>query len=169
MNLVSQTTTRVRWAIGINGALSALFGVMTLAWPGISLYALTSLFGAYALGSGVVSLVSIPEVKEGRGWMAVSSVFGIGVGLAVLLWPSISALGLLYVIAAYAIAFGVIAIVGAFSLPIPGGDAGLLSLSGLVSVLFGIVMFSKPGDGALVLLALIAAFSLVKGITELVV
>ena len=47
MNLVSQTTTRVRWAIGINGALSALFGVMTLAWPGISLYALTILFGAY--------------------------------------------------------------------------------------------------------------------------
>ena len=45
----------------------------------------------------------------------------------------------------------------------------LLSLSGLVSVLFGLVMFAKPGDGALVLLALIAAFSLVKGVTELVV
>src|SRR5438046_419245 len=127
MNLVSHTTTRVRWAIGINGALSALFGVMTLAWPGISLYALTILFGAYTLGSGVVSLVSIPNIREGRGWMAVSSMFGIGVGLAVLLWPSISALGLLYVIATYAIVFGVIAIGGAVWLPIKGGDAGLLS------------------------------------------
>ena len=109
------------------------------------------------------------RVKEGRGWTALSSVLGIGVGLAVLAWPSISALGLLYVIAAYAIAFGVIAIAGAFWLPFAAGDAVLLSLSGLVSVLFGLVMFAKPGDGALVLLALIAAFSLVKGITELVV
>ena len=88
---------------------------------------------------------------------------GIGVGLAVLAWPSISALGLLYVIAGYAIAFGVIAIAGAFWLPIAAGDAVLLSLSGLVSVLFGLATFAKPGDGALVLLALIAAFSLVKG------
>jgi uncharacterized membrane protein HdeD (DUF308 family) len=169
MNLVSHTTNRIRWTIGINGALSVAFGAMILAWPGISLYALTLLFGAYALASGVVGLVNASRVKEGRGWTALSSVLGIGVGLAVLAWPSISALGLLYVIAAYAIAFGVIAIVGAFWLPIATGDAVLLSLSGLVSVLFGLVMFAKPGDGALVLLALIAAFSLVKGVTELVV
>ncbi len=169
MNLVSHTTKRIRWTIGINGALSVAFGAMILAWPGISLYALTILFGAYALSCGVVGLVNASRVKEGRGWTALSSVLGIGVGLAVLAWPSISALGLLYVIAAYAIAVGVIAMAGAFWLPIEGGDAVLLSLSGLVSILFGLVMFVKPGDGALVLLALIAAFSLVKGITELVV
>ena len=169
MNLVSQTTNRIRWTIGINGALSVAFGAMILAWPGISLYALTILFGAYALASGVVGLVNASRVKEGRGWTALSSVLGIGVGLAVMAWPSISALGLLYVIAAYAIAFGVISIVGAFWLPIAAGDGVLLFLSGLVSVLFGLVMFAKPGDGALVLLALIAAFSLVKGVTELVV
>jgi uncharacterized membrane protein HdeD (DUF308 family) len=168
MNLESHTTTRIRWMIGINGALSVAFGAMILAWPGISLYALTVLFGAYALASGVVGLVNASRIREGRGWTALSSVLGIGVGLAVLAWPSISALGLLYVIAAYAIAFGVIAVGGAFWLPIAPGDTVLLSLSGLVSILFGLVMFVKPGDGALVLLALIAAFSLVKGITELV-
>ena len=169
MNLVSHTTKRIRWTIGINGALSVAFGAMILAWPGISLYALTILFGAYAMAGGVVGLVNASRVKEGRGWTALSSVLGIGVGLAVLAWPSISALGLLYVIAAYAIAFGVIAMAGAFRLPIAAGDSVLLSLSGLVSIMFGLVMFVKPGDGALVLLALIAAFSLVKGITELVV
>ena len=165
----SHTVKRVRWAIGINGAISVAFGAMILAWPGIGLYALTILFGAYALSSGVVGLVHVASVKEGRGWMALSSLVGIGVGLAVLLWPSISALGLLYVIAAYAIAFGILVMGGAFVLPIPGGDSVLLSLSGLVSILFGLVMFAKPGDGALVLLALIAAFSLVRGTIELVV
>ncbi len=168
MTTASHIVTRVRWAIGINGALSVAFGAMILAWPGIGLYALTILFGAYALAGGVVGLVHVASVKEGRGWMALSSVIGIGVGLAVLLWPSISALGLLYVIAAYAIAFGVIAMGGAW-LPIAGGDPILLSLSGLVSILFGLVMFVKPGDGALVLLALIAALSLVRGAIELVV
>src|SRR6476469_6895410 len=104
MNLVSQTTKRIRWTIGINGALSVAFGIMVLAWPGISLYALTILFGAYALASGIVGLVHVASVKEGRGWMALSSVLGIGVGIAVLVWPSISALSLLYVIGAYALA-----------------------------------------------------------------
>lgn len=169
MNLVSHETTRIRWMIGINGALSAAFGAMILAWPGISLYALTILFGAYALAGGIIGLANTFRVKDGRAWSALSSVLGVGVGLAVLAWPSISAIGLLYIIAAYAIAFGVIALGGAFWLPLAGGDAVLLSLSGLVSIAFGLVMFAKPGAGALVLLALIAAFSLVKGITELVV
>jgi uncharacterized membrane protein HdeD (DUF308 family) len=169
MTTASHTVKRVRWAIGVNGALSVAFGAMILAWPDIGLYTLTILFGAYALASGVVGLVHVASVSERRGWMVLSSVLGIGIGLAVLIWPSISALGLLYVIAAYAIALGVIAMFGAFWLPIAPGDSILLSLSGLVSILFGGVMFVRPGDGALVLLTLIAAFSLVRGAIELVV
>jgi uncharacterized membrane protein HdeD (DUF308 family) len=72
------------------------------------------------------------------------------------------------VIGAYAVALGIITVGGAFWLPIDGGDSALLVVSGLVSILFGIVIFAKPGDGALVLLALIAAFALVTGITQLV-
>ena len=92
-----------------------------------------------------------------------------GVGIAVLLWPSISALGLLFVIAAYAIAIGITIIGSATWLPLKSGDTFLLTLSGLTSIVFGIVMFVKPGDGALVLLALIAAFSLVVGVIQLTV
>ena len=64
MNLVSQTTKRIRWTIGINGALSVAFGAMILAWPGISLYALTILFGAYALACGVVGLVNASALRK---------------------------------------------------------------------------------------------------------
>jgi len=162
--------TRLRWALGINGALSIAFGVVILIWPGISLYALTILFGAFTTASGVIGLASVisREVKEGRGWLIVSSLLGIAVGVMVLVWTGISALALLYVIGAYAFALGVITIGGAFWLPIDGADRALLVLGGLVSILFGIVMFAKPGSGALVLLALIAAFALVTGISELV-
>lgn len=162
---------RVRWAVGINGVLSLAFGVVILAWPGLSLFALTILFGAYAAATGVVALASAisGRVKEGRGWLALSGLLGIGVGVAVLLRTDMSALALLYVIGAYAVALGIISVGGAFWLPLDGGDRALLVLTGFVSILFGIVMFAKPGDGALVLLALIAAFELVKGISELVV
>jgi uncharacterized membrane protein HdeD (DUF308 family) len=162
---------RVRWALGINGVLSVALGVVILIWPGISLFALTILFGAFTLATGVVGIgaaISGP-MKEGRGWLVVSSLLSIGVGIVVLVWPSISALALLYVIGAYAIALGIITVGGAFWLPLTGGDAALMALWGFLAIIFGIVMFAKPGDGALVLLALIAAFALVRGVSELVV
>jgi uncharacterized membrane protein HdeD (DUF308 family) len=163
--------TKMRWALGLNGVLSIVVGIVILVWPGISLEALTLLFGAYALATGVVGLYySFTAQANGeRGWLIVSSLAGIAVGLIVLVWTDISALALLYVIGAYAIALGVIAVGGAFWLPIDGGDTALMVLSGLVSILFGIVIFAQPGAGALVTLTLIAAFALINGITELVV
>ncbi len=163
--------TKMRWALGLNGLLAIAAGVVILLWPGISLFALTILFGAYALATGMVGLFySFSAGAKGeRAWLVFSSLLGIAVGVMVLAWPNISELALLYVIGAYAVVLGVIAIGGAFSLPIDGGDSALMILSGLVSILFGIVIFARPGTGALVTLALIAAFALITGITELVV
>jgi uncharacterized membrane protein HdeD (DUF308 family) len=162
--------TKLRWALGLNGALSIAFGVVILIWPGISLFALTILFGAYATATGIIGLGAVISgtATQGRGWLVVSSLLGIATGVIVLLWTGISALALLYVIGAYAIALGIITIGGAFYLPVDATDSALFVLGGLVSILFGIVMFAKPGAGALVLLALIAVFALVNGISEVV-
>ena len=167
---IAQTQfTKMRWALGLNGLFSVVVGVLILVWPGISLYALTILFGVYAFANGLVSFVAAVrgEVSE-RGWLVIRSLLGIGVGVAVLVWPGISALALLFVIGAYAIALGIIAIMGAFSLPLDTTDSWLLGLSGVVGILFGIAMFAEPGAGALVVLSLIAAFALVTGVTEIV-
>jgi uncharacterized membrane protein HdeD (DUF308 family) len=127
------------------------------------------LFGAFAFANGLVSLIAAVRGDVGeRGWLVVRSLLGIGIGVAVLVWPNISALALLYVIGAYAIALGIIAIMGAFSLPLDTTDSWLLGLSGVVGILFGIAMFAEPGAGALVVLSLIAAFALVTGVTEIV-
>src|SRR4051794_37962714 len=143
--------TKMRWALGLNGLLAVAIGVVILVWPGISLYALTIVFGAYALATGVVALVSAfsAAAMGGRGWLVLSGVLGIAVGVMVLVWPNISALALLYVIGAYAVVLGILAVVGAFWLPIDSGDTVLMILSGLVAILFGIVIFAKPGAGAL--------------------
>jgi uncharacterized membrane protein HdeD (DUF308 family) len=162
---------RVRWALGINGVLSIALAVVILIWPGISLFALAIVFGAFTAATGVVGLIAAirgPAIS-GRGWLVLSSLVSIAFGVVVLVRTDISALALLYVVAAYAISLGIITIGGGFWLPLNGGDRAMLTLTGLVSILFGIVMFAKPGAGALVLLALIAAYELVKGTSELVV
>jgi len=162
--------TKFRWALGLNGLLAVAVGVVIIAWPGISLFALTILFGAYTLATGVVALMAGFQAPKGhRSWLVVSGLAGIAVGVLVFVWPNISALALLYVIGAYAIWLGILGIYGAFRLPLDGGDSALFVLSGLVSIAFGVIMFANPSLGALVVLSLIAAFALVTGITELVV
>jgi|SRR5579884_759980 len=163
--------TKMRWALGLKGFASVVVGVMILAWPAISVFALTIVFGVYALATGVteVGAAFSSRFKEERGWLVLSGLVGIAVGVGVLAWPGISALALLYVIGAYAVMLGMVGIVGAFQLPLDGRDTALMILSGLVSIVFGIVIFAKPGAGALAVLALIAAFALVTGTSELVV
>ena len=170
-SIVKTQVTKFRWALGLNGALSIAFAVTLIVWPDISLYALVLLFGALAFARGIVGLVTAIRNADipSRGWLVVSSIAAIVIGVVVFADTGMSAVALLYVIGAYAIALGVAAIGGAFVLPLSGGDSALLGLTGVVSVLFGIVMFIEPGEGALALLALIAAYSLIIGLAEVIV
>jgi uncharacterized membrane protein HdeD (DUF308 family) len=163
--------TKMRWVLGLHGLASVVFGVMILAWPGISVYALTIVFGAYTLATGIVEFGTAftAQGKEERGWLILRGLLGITVGVLVFAWPGISALALLYVIGGYAVALGILAVFASFRLPLDGGATASMILTGLVSIVFGIVIFAKPGAGALAVLALIAAFALVTGVTELVV
>jgi uncharacterized membrane protein HdeD (DUF308 family) len=162
---------KMRWVFGLHGLASVVFGVMILAWPGISVYALTIVFGAYTLATGIVELGTAftTQGKEERAWLILRGLLGITVGVLVFAWPGISALALLYVIGAYAVAFGAICIAASFRLPLEGQERVSMILTGLVAIVFGIVIFAEPGAGALAMLGLIAAFALVTGIIELVV
>ena len=162
---------KLRWTLGLRGVLSIAVGVVILVWPGISLLSLTILVGAYAFANGIIEFgyAFTDEGKSRRGWFVFSGLAGIAFGVMVLAWPGISSLALLYVIGAYAIGIGILAIGAAFQLPLDGRDSALMVLGGLVAIVFGIVMFAKPGAGALATLGLIAAFALAIGVTQLVV
>jgi uncharacterized membrane protein HdeD (DUF308 family) len=163
--------TKIRWVLGLHGLASVLFGVTILAWPGISVYALTVVFGAYTLATGIVEFGTAftAEGRKERGWLIPRGLLGITVGVLVFAWPGISALALLYVIGAYAVALGILAVAASFRLPLDGRDTASMVLTGVVAIVFGIVIFAEPGAGALAVLGLIAAFALVTGISELVV
>ena len=165
-----QELTHIWRTTALRGALAIAFAVVILIWPNIGLATLIALFGAFALVTGVSTIAgafSVPVTRGRRAWLVVEGLLGIAVGVAVVVWPDLSALGLLYAIAAWAIALGVFEIALAFDLPLSSGRSLLLALSGVLSVVFGVIMFAHPGAGAVALLALIAAFALVTGAMQI--
>jgi uncharacterized membrane protein HdeD (DUF308 family) len=152
------------------GALAIAFAVAMVIWPNISLSVLIGLFGAFALVTGVTTIAgafSVPVEGKQRAWIAIQGLLGVAIGVAVFVWPSLSALGLLYAIGIWAVVAGIVEIVLAFDLPISDSRALLLGLSGVLSAAFGVIMFAEPGAGAIALLALIAAFLLVTGVMQI--
>lgn len=165
-----RTLAHIWKAMAVCGAVAVAFSITILIWPSISLSVLLGLFGAFAIVSGVSTIAGafgIPLPSNRRVGLVLEGLLGIAVGVVVFVWPNLSALGLLYVIAAWAIAVGVFEIWLAFELPITGSRALLLGLGGLVSIAFGVIMFAEPGAGAIALLALIAAFLLVSGVLQI--
>jgi len=158
-------------SMALRGAVAIAFSAVIVIWPKIGLSALIALFGAFALVSGIATIAGafgMPLAGRRRAWLAVDGLLGVGVGVVVFIWPGLSALGLLYAIAAWAIATGIFEIALSFNLPISGRRSLMLGLSGLLSIAFGAIMFAKPGAGAIALLALIAAFALVSGVMQIV-
>jgi uncharacterized membrane protein HdeD (DUF308 family) len=158
---------RVWRLLALRGVVAIAFAIVLLVWPDIGLTAMVTVVGAFAIASGFVSAAAayaLPgAATEHRIWLALNSLVGLGVGVAVLVWPDLSATALLYAIAIWAIAEGVTELVAAFALPISGTRTVLTAISGIVLAGFGVVMFVEPGDGAVALLALVAAFAFVRG------
>lgn len=153
------------WALLVRGIFAVLFGVLALFWPGITVLALTILFGAYALVDGVIALAGAFTGVEGesRAWLAVAGIFGIFLGLMTFAWPHVTALVLLLLIASWALITGILEIVGSIRLRKTVDDAWVLALAGVVSVLFGIVLFAWPVSGAIAVAWLIGLFAIVMG------
>jgi uncharacterized membrane protein HdeD (DUF308 family) len=158
---------RVWRLLALRGVVAIAFAIVLLVWPDIGLSAMVTVVGAFAIASGFVSGVAayaLPgAATEHRIWLALNSLIGLGVGVAMLVWPDLSATALLYAIAIWAIAEGVTEFAAAFALPISGTRTVLMAISGIVLAGFGVIMFVVPGDGAVALLALVAAFAFVRG------
>ena len=162
-----QLIARNWWLFLLRGVAALIFGVLSLAWPGISLATLILLFGAYALVDGAFALAAAVVGRgsaEIRWWLVLVGLIGIGIGIGTFLWPSLTAFTLLYFIAGWVIATGLLQIVGAIELRDVIEDEWWLILDGALAVLFGVFLFIMPGAGALALIWLIALFAIAYGI-----
>jgi uncharacterized membrane protein HdeD (DUF308 family) len=155
------------WAIALRGVAAIAFGVLAFLWPGLTLYALVILFGAFAIVDGVLALVGAFRRREGRRpdfFLIIGGLAGIAAGIIAFVLPELSALALLYVIAAWAIVTGIAEVVAAYQLREEIRGEWLLALSGAVSFVFGLFIALFPGPGALAVVWLIAAYAIVSGV-----
>jgi uncharacterized membrane protein HdeD (DUF308 family) len=171
MNRLEQHLTSILsrnwWLLLLRGLAAITFGVLVWVQPGISLAALVLLFGAYSMADGIFATWTAIAGRTDHGYwwvLLLEGLLGIGVGALTFVAPGITALALLFYIAIWAIATGVLEIVAAIRLRKEIKNEWLLILAGLASVLFGFVLAAQPGAGALALLWLIACYAVVFGV-----
>jgi uncharacterized membrane protein HdeD (DUF308 family) len=157
------------WLILLRGVCAILFGVLTFVWPGVTLVSLVLLFGAFAFADGVFALGAAITggTATPRWWLAVVGLLGILAGLATIASPGITAVVLQFFIAGWAIASGVMQIIGAIQLRKEIEGEWFLVLAGALWVLFGLTLLLRPGVGALALLYTIGSFAILYGILEI--
>ena len=155
------------WLLLLRGIAAIAFGVLAFGWPGLTLLALTLMWGIYAIADGVLALWAAIASKGGeiapRWWLAIVGIAGVIAGLLTFVWPGMTALILLIFIASWAIVIGVLQIWGAIRLRKEIEGEWLLGLSGVLWVAFGVIMFAQPGAGALALIWWIGAFAILAG------
>jgi uncharacterized membrane protein HdeD (DUF308 family) len=155
------------WSPVIRGVAAILFGMVSLAVPGVSLAALVILWGAYAIVDGGFNIaLAVQRGQAGArwGWFLFEGLVSIAAGLLTLAWPAISGVILLFVIAAWAVATGASEILAAFTLRGSRlGGAWQLGIAGALSIAFGVLLFAQPGAGALALVWLIAIYAMTFG------
>jgi uncharacterized membrane protein HdeD (DUF308 family) len=154
------------WALVLRGLLAVLFGIMAFAWPGITLGALVLVYGAYALADGIFAIyAALAGRTQGLPWWALlfEGVTGIAMGVLTFAWPGITAMVLLYLIASWAVVTGIFEVAAAIRLRKEIRGEWLLALSGVLSILFGVILVVNPGAGALAVIWLIGAYAIVFG------
>jgi uncharacterized membrane protein HdeD (DUF308 family) len=157
--------------LALRGLAALLFGLVVLFWPGLVLAALTLFFGIYALVDGGVVLVPVLRSSEQgtRRWLPLAEgTVGVIAGLVALLWPGLTAGGLLYVIVGWALLTGVLKIISAIVLRSQVENGWLLAGSGALSVLFGVALAALGGSNLPSLAPLIGVFALVVGLALIV-
>ena len=150
------------WVVLLRGLLAILFGVLAFAWPGLTAVILVTIWGVYALFDGIVGIIA--GIKGKWTSLVVLGLLGIAAGIVALLWPGLTAISLLWVLAIWIIVAGSMQIGAAIRLRKEVQGEWMWILSGILMVLLGVVFFVRPGAGILSVTWLLATLAIVWGI-----
>ena len=159
------------WMVLLRGIAAILFGIVTLISPGLTLFALLMVFGAYAVFDGVMALVTAFQrrAEDDRWWAwALDGVLSIAIGLMALFWTGATALAFIIWMAIWGVIAGVFRIVAAIRLRHEIEGEWALALSGLLLVIWGVLMATLPAAGLLSLAWLIGTFAILIGLSLVV-
>jgi uncharacterized membrane protein HdeD (DUF308 family) len=151
------------------GILAVIIGILAIAWPGVTILALVILFAIYAFTDAGLQ---VARAFSGR---SAGPVFGrlllalvdLAAGVVALVWPAPTAFVLVIVVAAWALVGGFAEVFAGFGSGETAGMRAMFILSGLVSVAFGVLLFARPGVGAVTLALLFGLYSLIYGFSQI--
>lgn len=155
-----------RWSsLLFRGIASVIFGAVALAWPAVTLAALTLIFGAYAFVDGLIMLaVAIQSGKRPYRWLLVlEGLLGVAIGVFTLLWPGLTLLTLVLLVGVRFAIVGVIEIAAAIEMRHEMRHPWLFGLAGVAGVLVGVLTFAWPKMTALVLVTFLGVYALFFG------
>jgi uncharacterized membrane protein HdeD (DUF308 family) len=159
------------WVVLLRGLCAILLGLFALFRPGLSLWSLILVYGLLAFADGASGLaLGFGGKLDGKPWwgMILVGVLGLLAGLAAFLWPGVTAMALLIMIASWAVVRGVLEIAAAIKLRKVMEGEWVLALSGVLSVLFGLLLLRHPAAGALAVIMIIGAYMVVLGAAAVV-
>jgi uncharacterized membrane protein HdeD (DUF308 family) len=149
------------------GVLAIIVGIIAIAWPGVTILALVILFAVYAfIDAGLQAVRAFSSRSAGPvfGHLLLALV-DLAAGVIALVWPKPTAL--VIVVAAWALVGGFFEIFAAFQSGETAGTRALFTVTGLVSILFGVLLFARPGVGAVTLALLFGLFALIYGVSQI--
>ena len=154
------------WLFLLRGVFAVLFGMLAMAWPGVTLLVLIIFYSAYLVADGAFAIMAalIGGSRVGPWWLALGGMLSMAVGVLAFAWPELTTFSLLYFIATCAIASGIVHIIGAFALRKELDNEWYLIAGGIISVFFGILVAFRPGIGALALVWVIGGYAVLHGI-----
>lgn len=155
------------WVMLLRGLAAIVIGIIAMAWPGITLLALVALFAVFSILDGVFGIVlGFRGEADGTVWwtMVILGLLSLAAGIVAIAWPGLTLWVLVTVIAVWAIVRGVFEIYAAIRLRHEIDDEWILGFSGLMSVVFGLLIMWRPGAGLIAIALLIGAYMMALGI-----
>lgn len=162
---------RVRALVALRGVLVLAFGLAVLFTPGLALLSLIYVFAAYAVVDGVTAVVlgiRHRTDRPGWGWAVAQGVVSVVAGVVAFALPVSAALGILFVMAFWAIVAGVVTAISANELRKHGGPWGWVAARAVLDVLFGVLLMVWPASGILAMLWLVGGFAVATGVVLVV-
>src|SRR5262249_11318929 len=147
------------------GVLGVIVGVIAIAWPGVTITALVILFAIYAfIGAGLQAMRAFSSRTAGPVFgHLLLALIDLAAGVVALVWPGPTALVRVLVVAGFAEIFA------AFGSGETAGTRAMYIVTGLISIAFGVVLAARPDIGAVTLALLFGLFSLIYGVSEIVI
>ena len=167
---MSEALARNWWAMALRGVLAIVFGVIALVLPGVTMLSLVIVFAAYALVDGVLAIVAaVRSARRHERWglLVLEGVVDIAAGVLAFLWPGLTIVIFVLLVAAWAIVTGVLMTAAAFRLQLDHGR-WWFALGGLASLVYGVLLVIAPLIGALVLTWWLGAYALIFGVLMLI-